>query len=425
MTDWPALYRAVVEDMDADEPRLVLADALQAAGDPRGDLIAVQCELARLGCELTRLARGLDRESHGDHLADRDWMADVFATCDSNRLDELREMERRLLTDHSDTWTVGLPEGCGIKRGFVAHVDAYQLRDPAVLFDRAPLLESLEVELSTNGAELMAEPRMRQVKQLRIVLSGPVPDRAALARWLSELPRLCALSPGDDSTDREFEWSFPPAVVPRLEAIELARPAPDLVRRLCETAPRLRHLSLRAANTAELHPAADRLEILELDQTRAQFAAVAPSLRALRVLRLFVPPVRYVDRPMGTLEDVARAIGGNLPALQLLDVSHTAFERSLPQLFVGGGLASLTHLRLRGCVAFDETLAPLLSSPLRHQLRHLDLRDNPITDRSVAGLSTASNLRVLELDGTKLSPSGLDALRANLPGTQVHGPVPR
>lgn len=422
MIDWPALHRAVVEDLDSDEPRLVLADALQAAGDPRGELIAVQCELARLGCERTRLARGLDRKVPGEQLADREWMADVFAIGDYQRRAELRATEKRLLADHVDTWTAGLPEGCRIERGFVEHVDAYQLRDPAVLFDRAPVLESLEVELSTNGAELMAEPRMQQVKQLRIVLSGPVPDRAALAQWLSELPRLCTLSPDDDSSDREFEWCFPPAVVERLEAVALARPAPDLVRRLCETARRLRHLSLRAANTAALEAAADRLEILELDQTRPQFAAVAPSFRALRVLRLFVPGSRRVDGP-GRLEDVARAIGGNLPALQLLDVSHTAFGRSLPQLFVGGGLASLTHLRLRGCGAMDETLAPLLSSPLRHQLQHLDLRNNPITDRSVAGLSTASSLRVLELHGTNLSPSGLDALRANLPDARLHGPV--
>lgn len=47
------LHRAVLADLDAEAPRLVLADALQAAGDSRGELIAIQCELARLGCDRT------------------------------------------------------------------------------------------------------------------------------------------------------------------------------------------------------------------------------------------------------------------------------------------------------------------------------------------------------------------------------------
>ena len=120
------LSAAILADPDADAPRLVLADALQADGDPRGELIAVQCELARLGCERTRLARGLDRRVHGEQPVDQDWMADVFATGDFQRRAELRAIEKRLLTDHVDTWTAGLPEGCRLGRGLV-HVPNTEL----------------------------------------------------------------------------------------------------------------------------------------------------------------------------------------------------------------------------------------------------------------------------------------------------------
>ena len=46
-----SLHAAVLADPADEAARLVCADALQSEGDPRGELIAVQCELARLGCE--------------------------------------------------------------------------------------------------------------------------------------------------------------------------------------------------------------------------------------------------------------------------------------------------------------------------------------------------------------------------------------
>lgn len=40
------LLQAVLDAPDDDGPRMVVADALQAAGDPRGEFIAIQCALA-------------------------------------------------------------------------------------------------------------------------------------------------------------------------------------------------------------------------------------------------------------------------------------------------------------------------------------------------------------------------------------------
>lgn len=68
MSDLDDLYAAILADPDPDEPRLVYADALQAADDPRGELIAIECELARLGCERTgwTIAGGSPYEEHPD-----------------------------------------------------------------------------------------------------------------------------------------------------------------------------------------------------------------------------------------------------------------------------------------------------------------------------------------------------------------------
>jgi uncharacterized protein (TIGR02996 family) len=49
MTDFDALLAAVIAAPDDDGPRLVLADYLIQRGDPRGELIVVQCKLARDG----------------------------------------------------------------------------------------------------------------------------------------------------------------------------------------------------------------------------------------------------------------------------------------------------------------------------------------------------------------------------------------
>ena len=49
MTHDEAFLQAILEDPEADTPRLVYADWLEERGDPRSEFIRVQCELARIG----------------------------------------------------------------------------------------------------------------------------------------------------------------------------------------------------------------------------------------------------------------------------------------------------------------------------------------------------------------------------------------
>src|SRR5579871_1974309 len=112
----PALLAEIVARPTDDEPRLVLADRLQQAGDPRGEFIAVQCELARVGC--------------APHPA-WDWVGDALADLDpagEARVRKLRGREAALLKAHRQEWDGSLRERVPyagpmrFSRGFLAEV---------------------------------------------------------------------------------------------------------------------------------------------------------------------------------------------------------------------------------------------------------------------------------------------------------------
>jgi len=89
--DTSALFAAVYAAPDADEPREVLADALQEAGDPRGELIALQL-----------------REYRGDTS------------------DELRQRAQELVVKHGKTWLGALRPivfRAEMRRGFLQRLE--------------------------------------------------------------------------------------------------------------------------------------------------------------------------------------------------------------------------------------------------------------------------------------------------------------
>jgi uncharacterized protein (TIGR02996 family) len=53
----PEHLSAIIADPDNDTPRLVYADRLEKQGDPRGEFIRVQCELARSPKQKKRRAK--------------------------------------------------------------------------------------------------------------------------------------------------------------------------------------------------------------------------------------------------------------------------------------------------------------------------------------------------------------------------------
>ena len=84
---------AVGAHLEDDAPRLVYADALQADGDPRGEFITVQCELAKL--RLTGERRLWDWM--GDGLIDDEVL-------DSPKTKKLLARQNALLKKHGKAW---------------------------------------------------------------------------------------------------------------------------------------------------------------------------------------------------------------------------------------------------------------------------------------------------------------------------------
>jgi uncharacterized protein (TIGR02996 family) len=145
------LLAEVYAHPDEDGPRLVYADALAEAGDPRGEFIVLQCERARTGGAPSR-------------------------------------RERELLKGFERTWLgalepVVLKSGVRYERGFVAacrymsgRVDAAQAPEWATVVD-------LDIELQSRSATgSQSLPLKPQLRALRRVRSLQVGDLAAIAR---------------------------------------------------------------------------------------------------------------------------------------------------------------------------------------------------------------------------------------------------
>src|SRR6266511_2319846 len=94
-----AFLQAVLDEPDDEAPRLIYADWLQERGDPRGEFIQVQCQLARLRAgDPRRVALEVEEQELFDEYG-AEWLHAV----------------------HPSLWKFdALP--CGFRRGFVEQV---------------------------------------------------------------------------------------------------------------------------------------------------------------------------------------------------------------------------------------------------------------------------------------------------------------
>ena len=127
------LIEAIRRRPDSDLPRLMYADWLEERSDPRGELIRVQCLLARMSP-----------------------MAGGWA--------ELEARERRLLSDHYEAWieeplVLNGVRRAEFRRGFVEslEVDAdHWLAQLPLLLERAPLVRHLTLSRAADSLERVA-----------------------------------------------------------------------------------------------------------------------------------------------------------------------------------------------------------------------------------------------------------------------------
>ncbi len=423
-----ASFRRIRESRADDQLRLVHADQLQAAGDPLGEFIAVQCELHRLGL--------------GRRSPSWDWIGEAlvdFEAIDPKRLRTLRAREKALLEEHEKAWVgnaLKIASKVTFERGFVARaeVDAGRLEvgDVAKLFDAAPMLEALDVH-RVEGEFLKA--CFTPADQLHELVMAAV-GASALAREpgtsLKKLHLRGEPSMGHGALEQQgldellARWSGLGA----LEHLTLTQLdiGPERLATILRVTGALQHLDLRqnelgpaGADLLAASPRAAALRILSLlgnalGPRGVTSLAKTPALQGLQGLDLR-------KNKLGV--DGARAVGGAFPNLRVLDLTGNSLGTAGLEALVGGsGLGGLRDLCLQQTSLDDAALAALVESPLLGHLRLLNLRSNKLTDKGAKVLAKAKNAKALvqvNLNNNDVSAAGKKLLSESeyLPNARI------
>ncbi len=375
-------------------PRLVLADLLTERGDPRGELIVVQCELQRLGCDGLRPFRSwLPPEALAEPSA-----------LEAGRLHELLSREELLVREHGEAWTAeaaGLTRRGGaveLRRGFIEHVE---LRTNAAstgalveLFARAPCTLSLQVfdppELAQRRALLgaLSTPRARLLEEIHPW--GADEDALAILAGLEVELRRVSAGNGDPSPLARASW------LQGLEGLVLVRCRGDwdaLLEVACGPR-RLRELQLiDIPLTREgLPPLLGRADLSELRILSLRRAGLASGdlwhLLGSGALEGLVA-IDLADNPLGASDGAALA--RHLAAPRVLDLSRCPIgDQGLEALLDAPWLGGLRALNLEGCGLGPEAAAALarrageLPRPC-----YVEVGNNPIGERGRRALFEA------------------------------------
>lgn len=402
---------AILVDLDDDAPRRVLADQLEAAGDPRGELISVQCELARIG--------------YASRPPTWDWVGDALIDpeeVDASHVRKLRVRENALLKAHGARWLDGLA-GVELARGFPASVrfDAFS-KQPRERFEAliaaAPTIETLELSSGPSGnaaLDFFQSPALARIRELRVGSQAVL----GLTRGatLGALRRLSLH--GDQEILRALvAWSGL-ARLSKLELNPVGIGAEGLASLLAACAP-LEELQLRSAGigvagaaalAAEPKLAGVRVLALlnnKLGEEGVRALAASPHLAGLRALDLRKNKIGVAG---------AAALGGAFPALRTLDLTGNTLGRAgVEALGAGGGLGKLRELCLQQTGLDDDALEALAASPLLGHVRILSLRSNKIGDRGALALARSphgGSLEQVNLNNNALGDKGKKALAAS------------
>ena len=375
-------FDAMVKAPWEDAPRLVYADWLTENDDPRGELIVLQCRLAsgKLGAKDVKAAKAREAELLDAHR--EEWFGPLEKW--------LRERDSYALSHVK------------LRRGFVSscRLTVQQPDDLATLFQKAPLLEELEL----RGDAVTPVPQLAQLE--RFDAEGDVAESVLPAlETASSLVRLrLSMRPRQDLTldlsrcpkleslwfdsERVTEVKLPPT----LRAVRWSGDSAALVKAL---PPNLTTLGISGAAVSEallviLKRCAPTLEVLALDGAKFGTGQLA------MVLGLSWPRLKSLDLSnVGLGLDGAKLIAGmKAPQLELLDLTYTRITDA-------------------GAVA-------VLSSPLLDTLKEVSLRANKLTREAIAPVLNRSHaLRLLNLKKNALGAAELKALEKKLPETRL------
>jgi uncharacterized protein (TIGR02996 family) len=444
-----SLRAAVLADPEALEPRLVYADALTAAGDPRGAFIAGQCRLASLDPldpEYPALVAETER-LRATHAAQ--WLApalDLLGVAEADR------------TAHARAWV--------FERGFASRVtlDIEVAAAAAAALAGIEPIDGLTLHIYESVPDAQRSfPEVRGWRWLGLEVEGWFTDYSlahTLGWGLDRVTRLslakCAIGLGGSqllaNLPTDLGASFDDYVAPP--------PLPEAQLRRLD----LRGCAIGDAGLEVLAPAATlaALESLDLTQNRLGTAALAHlrtlacagSLRELslagnndlgpdldqlagwaplaQLRRLALPQSTTAQafaalfrQPSASLRELALTanktlgprpdlVGGCAQQLTSLELGTAKVgDAGLTQLLAAPSVASLTRLELNGCSVSDKGVAALVGSGLVG-LNHLDLSSNKLTDASLVWLADWPGIRHLVWlrlgNNRKLSAAGYQAL---------------
>nr|MBA3539109.1 TIGR02996 domain-containing protein [Deltaproteobacteria bacterium] len=343
-----ALLQSIFEDPDDVATRRVYADALSTTGDPRGEFIQIQCDLA----------------------------ADP-------QQPELRRRERALLTKHGKTWTAPFAKvvfSPKFERGMIASafVNAKQFaRAPGALLDREPVVSlGMRALTHADAATLGARPDLGRLRSLRVTESALV-TRGTRALFSAHLTRLRDLDLYQAGVDDEGLAHLRTTVFAQLERLVLSgnRLSPDAVDALLHE-PRLARLgSLALQWLAPAHDGARRV-------------ATHLDLPALTALDLASNHYRNPD-----IAVLAR--NRSFAGLRTLRLEQNELAGAAP-IEALAPLVALEDLDLSTNAIGPDGAAALAGS--RVPLRRLDLMQGQLGEDGVRNLATARfPLEVLDL----------------------------
>ncbi len=341
------LHAAVVAAPADDAPRLVYADWLMQRGDPRGELIALQCAIARADA--------------ADEPIDPALLA----------------REAVLVAAHDAEWFVPLLDVVDatyeLRRGFVEHAAADRAVDldavgPAWA-ERAPLLRSIAI----RGSMLSAPPT------------------PAWARFEAiELQDVCYLT---DDEVRSFADSPHLANLRRLHLN--ASLEPHLTFALVDLAAPLVHLGLWNEPRYQ-QPVFDGMPLLARIAARGWplrslflGSCALPDLAALEHLRLERLALHGTRTPISAIH----ALAASRPTLTTLELDHDGGDPvpiDLPALLEA--LPALRRLSVRGAQLTDRDAFALAECPAAARLRRLDLSRNLLGLDGVRALARSEHL---------------------------------
>ena len=359
-------FDAILAAPDDDAPRLVFADWLQARGDPRGELITVQCALENDELPWPERQRLQARER---------------AVLNREHAKVLTEPLRSVRDGHYT-----------FRRGFAHHArfPGHQPLRLGELHELAPLLRHFHIV----GPLFSELNRADWVEGLQ--LEYGLFDMTAVVREL-ELPRLKRLRlPWADWEDPEY-LAFIGGLNRPLEYLSL-----DFDQR---TTPA--HLAALARGIA----GRQGLRALRLEGARGIGRLQVNGLEALELVRCDVKRADLL------------AMAANLVTLELTenDLRHHHDPRvDVVELLEAA--PKLKVLRLEGVALDDEALVRLSKSPHAARLRQLTLARNRITDYgalTLMGSGALDGLRYLNVDVNELTPKMQKALRKHYADAEV------